>query len=184
MRMQHGVDRAVCGNVLALMVTALALLPGVAALAAPAHDAVPSCGANSLRLSVDGRDGDFNGMSHGGTALSIRNLGRACTLSAALQLQVYDAHGKRLPVRFDGAPSARATPVLLAGGHRAEIEIRWVAGPVYPHSRKLRAAGIGVRGEAVLLHAPLDAVMYGPTGQPVVVQQTALRAIEGMAADR
>lgn len=176
--MEYGNDSMVRCKALALVATAFALITG------PVHAATPACGAANLHLSVDGRDGDFNGMSHGGTALSIRNRGPDCTLPAAPQLRFYDAAGRRLPVRFNQAASSRRAPVSIAGGHRAEIEIRWVAGPVYPHSRKLQAAGISLRIGAALLRAPLDAVVYGAVGQSIVIQQTPPRAMEGMASDR
>lgn len=181
--MQHNSDSTARRMGLALMAGALVSLSG-AASAAATHAVVPACAATRLRLSVDGRDGAFNGMSHGGVALSIRNFGPDCTLSAVPTLRFDDAHGKRLPVRFDAAAPARATPLRIAGGHRAETEVRWVAGPVYAHSRKVSAAAVGVRFGAAMLRAPLAAVMYGPSGQAVVVQQTALRPVEGMAADR
>lgn len=176
--MEYGNDSTVRCTALTLVATAFALLT------VPAHAAVPACSAANLRLSVDGRDGDFNGMSHGGTALSIRNRGPDCTLPAAPQLRFYDAAGRRLPLRFNQAASSPRAPVSIAGGHRAEIEIRWVAGPVYPHSRKLRVAGISVQAGAALLRMPLGAVVYGAVGQSVVIQQTPLRAMEGMASDQ
>jgi hypothetical protein len=35
----------------------------------------PPCRVDRLRLSLNGRGGDFNAMSHSGIELSIRNLG-------------------------------------------------------------------------------------------------------------
>ncbi|CAN5256388.1 hypothetical protein BH09PSE3_BH09PSE3_12090 [soil metagenome] len=74
-------------------------------------------------------------------------------------------------------------PVRLAAGHRATADLRWVSGPVYPHSRSIRAATITVRFGGVTLRTPVKAVLYGEAGKSVQFDQTPLRAMEGMAAD-
>lgn len=155
-----------------------------AASAAPAHAAVPACAATQLRLSADGRDGDFNGMSHGGSRLSIRNLGRDCMLPARSQVLFYGADGKRIAVHTAWARGKPPERVRIAAGHRAAMEVRWVSSRVYSHSRGLRAAWVGVRAGTALLRTPLDATLYGASGRPVEVRQTPLRAMEGMAADQ
>ena len=159
------------------------LLGAALAGAAAPSPAAPACQPRQLRLSVDGGGGDLNGMSHGGTHLSIRNLGGDCRLAALPPLDLRDAQGHALPVRLR-APSGRTAPVVIGSGHRAAMDLRWVSGPVYPDSRSVRAAEVRVRFGAASLAAPLDATMYGPAGQAVEVERTALRAMEGMASDR
>lgn len=159
------------------------LLGAVLAGSSASGWAVPACQPRQLRLSVDGGDGDLNGMSHGGTHLSIRNLGRDCRMAALPPLDLRDARGHALPVRLR-AQSAPAAPIVLGGGHRAAMDLRWVSGPVYPDSRSVRAAEVRVRFGAASLDAPLDATMYGAAGQGVEVERTALRVMEGMASDR
>lgn len=145
----------------------------------------PSCRAAQLRLSIDDRAGDFNGMSHSGTQLSIRNVGSDCTLAALPKVTFRDRRGRALAAVRRAPPGMHPGPVMIpvriGGGHRATIDLRWVSGPVYPHSRSIRAAGVGVQVGAGVLRAPLRAVLYG-AGDPILFDQTLARAAEGMAA--
>jgi hypothetical protein len=110
----------------------LSLMIAAQALSAPA--ALPPCRPSHLRLSVDGRDGDFNGMSHSGTALMIRNLGPDCMLPALPVVSLRDTHGRALPAARRAPvgmhPGPVMLPVRLGAGHQAETDLRWVAGPV------------------------------------------------------
>lgn len=161
----------------------------IPALVLTAQPVVFACRPSQLRLSLSGRDGDFNGMSLSGTALSIRNLGPDCTLPALPTIGFRDARGRtlqalrRAPVGMHPGPVMM--PVRLAAG-------RWPpgnggtalgSGPVYPHSRSIRAATITVRFGGVTLRTPIKAVLYGEVGKSVQFDQTPLRAMEGMAAD-
>ena len=148
---------------------------------------IPLCRAAQLRLTVDGRDGDFDGMSHSGTALSLRNRGPDCTLAKLPVVELHDARGRVLPaVRQPPVgmhPGPVMIPVRLAAGHRATIELRWVSGPVYPANRSITAKSVGVRIGQTLVRAPLKAVLFGPLGHPVTFQQTPLQVAQGMEAD-
>ena len=154
-------------------------------LAAPSPS-LPPCQVDRLRLSLDGRGGDFNGMSHSGTELAIRNMGPDCLLVALPTVQLRDARNRLIPAVRQAArgmhPGPVMVPVRLAAGHRAATELRWVAGPVFPHSRRIRAARVSVKIGAGTLSAPMAATLYGAVGQPATFEQAPLRAIEGMAA--
>ncbi|CAN5256266.1 hypothetical protein BH09PSE3_BH09PSE3_12080 [soil metagenome] len=77
----------------------------IPALLLAAQPVVFASRPSQLRLSLSGRDGDFNGMSHSGTALSIRNLGPDCTLRALPTIGFRDARGRTLQA-LRGAPVA------------------------------------------------------------------------------
>ncbi|CAN5233435.1 hypothetical protein BH10PSE15_BH10PSE15_10610 [soil metagenome] len=162
----------------------IALLIAAQALASPPP--APACRAGQLRLSLDGRDGDFNGVSHAGTELSIRNTGRDCTVPALPLVQLRDARGRVLPAARKASvgmhPGPVMVPLRLAGGHRATTGLRWVSGPVFPHSRSMRAANLVVKIGADTLRVPISAVLYGEAGKPVGFEQSPLHAQEGMAA--
>ncbi|GAA0294982.1 hypothetical protein GCM10009087_00900 [Sphingomonas oligophenolica] len=147
---------------------------------------LPPCRVDQLRVSLDGRDGDFNGMSHSGTEFSIRNIGKDCMVAALPKVQLRDANNRILPalrqVPREMHPGPVMMPVRLAAGHRAAAEIRWVADPVFPRNQSVRAARISVKIGAGTLEAPLAATLYGAVGKPVTFEQTPLRAMEGMAA--
>jgi hypothetical protein len=167
------------------MLSLFAAILSITVAASPAHAAgAPACKPKDLRLSLDGLDGDFNGMSHGGTALVIRNLGRDCILPALVPIDFLDARGRKLPVLARAGAGARPGQVHLAGGHRVEMTLRWVSGPVYPRNRSGHLAALLIEIGRVKLRAPLRADLYGESGKPIQVERSALRAKEGMAADR
>lgn len=146
----------------------------------------PACVARQLSLSVDGKDGAFDGMSHSGTELSIRNTGADCTLPALPVVRFLDARGRVLPAGRRAPPGMHPGPVMvpvrLGGGHRAASDLRWVSGPVYAHSRSVRAAFVTVRIGGAVLRARCAGVLYGAAGVPLSFDQPPLRATEGMAA--
>jgi hypothetical protein len=154
-------------------------------LTAPALP-LPPCRVDRLRVSLNGRGGDFNGMSHSGTELLIRNMGPDCMLAALPTVQLRDRRNRIVSAVRQSPrgmhPGPVLVPVRLAAGHRAATEIRWVAGPVFPRSRSVRISSISVRIGAGTLTAPLTTTLYGAFGQPLTFEQTSLRAREGMAA--
>ncbi|WP_368855616.1 DUF4232 domain-containing protein [Sphingomonas glacialis] len=147
---------------------------------------LPPCRVARLQVSLDGRGGDFNGMSHSGTKLSIRNIGPDCMLVALPTIQLGDARNRIVPAVRQAPrgmhPGPVMVPVRLAAGHRAAAEIRWVSGPVFPHSRSVHATRITVKIGTRTLTAALPATLYGAVGKPTTFEQTPLHAIEGVAA--
>lgn len=162
------------------------LLAATPAAAPPPPTTLPTCRATQVRLSVDGRNGDFDGMSHSGVELSLRNAGADCQLPGLPAIELRDARGRLLPASRQAPigmhPGPVVLPVRLAAGHRIATDIRWVSGPVFPKSHSIRAASIGVRIGATLIRTPLKAVLFGPVGKPVQFEQPPLRATEGMAS--
>lgn len=155
--------------------------------AAPAGGAaLPPCRPAQLRLTADNPDGEFDGMSHSGVELSIRNVGRACALPALPLVSMLDRRGRVLPaVRQPaprGHPGPAMVPVRLAAGHRAAIDLRWVSGPVFDRSRSVTAATVTVRIGAGAIRAPLGSTLFGPAGRPVTFDQSPAIAAEGMPA--
>jgi hypothetical protein len=146
----------------------------------------PPCRPAQLRLSADNPDGRFDGMSHSGAELSIRNLGRDCSLPALPPVMMLDARGRVLAAVREPSPDrprGRATrPVRLAAGHRAAIDLRWVSGAVFERNRSVTAASVAVRIGSGLIRAPLGSTLFGPAGGPVGFDQSPARAMEGMPA--
>ena len=159
------------------------------ALSTPPAAASPGpapCHAARLRLSTDGQDGAFDGMSHSGVELSIRNLGPDCTLPALPKVVLLSRAGRPLQAVRQAPlglhPGPVMVPVFVGAGHRAASDLRWVSGPVYDRSRSVRAASVMVRIGGAVLRTPLKALLYGPAGKPVTFEQPPLRAMEGMPA--
>lgn len=143
----------------------------------------PACHAGQLRLSASRDDGAFDGMSHSGVELVIRNRGADCVLAALPRVELRDAGGRTAPAMRRAPPGLhpgpQATPVRLAAGGRAAIDLRWVSGPVYPANRRVAAASVSVRIGRARLTAPLAAVLYGPAGRAVPFDQAPARAMDG-----
>lgn len=154
--------------------------------AVPAPQTAPACRQSQLRLTTDAMDGEFNGMSHAGVRLLIRNVGPDCTLPALPSIRLRDARGRVLPAARRAPvgmhPGPVMVPVRLAAGHRARADLRWVSGAVFTRSRSVRSAAVTVTFGAATVRAPLKAVLYGEVGAPVAFEQTPFRAAEGMAA--
>ena len=149
--------------------------------------ALPACRPVQLRLSAENADGRFDGMSHSGTELSIRNVGRACALPSLTPVVMLNARGRVLPAVREPSPDLprrRVTrPVRLAAGHRATIDLRWVSGPVFERNRSVVAAIVAVRVGGGLIRAPLGSTLFGPAGGPVGFDQSLASAAEGRPAD-
>lgn len=155
-------------------------------LAAPSPS-LPPCRADRLRLTIDGRNGEFNGMSHSGTELSIRNIGPDCMLDALPNVQLLDARNRPLPAVRQSLrgmhPGPVIVPIRLAAGHRATTAIRWVAGPVFDQNQNVRATKLRVGIGTETLATRMTATLYGERSRPITFEQPPLRVVEGMPAD-
>lgn len=103
-------------------------------------DQVRMCGADDLRLKLNGGDGQFSGMSHNGTLLILINTSAtSCRVGPFATISLLDASGP-LPIKFVPAgarfmhPGPVVFPAVLAAGGRATSTLRWVAGRVYDKS--------------------------------------------------
>jgi hypothetical protein len=120
-------------------------------------------------------------MSHSSTEISVRNVGRDCTLPASPGIAIRDARGR---IMASGtAPGRTKAAIRLGGGHRAAADLRWVSAPVYPRNRRIRSDRVTVHWSGATLHAALAAVLYGPAARPLTFDQAPLRVMAGAAAD-
>ena len=117
----------------------LAAVP-LGAQEAKGQAAIPACQQNQLSLATDGENGTFDGMSHSGTLLVLRNLGSgACRIAPIANLALADSSGKDLlPQRaHQGPPGLHPGPVVIAIvlPEKAELtaELRWISGNVFDH---------------------------------------------------
>jgi hypothetical protein len=142
--------------------------------------ALPPCDGGLL-MRLDGEDGAFNGMSHSGALLVIRNLGPApCRLPGLPRLKVQDAGGRDLPIVRQAPPGMHPGPMVLPVGVAPDAEVtaplRWVSGPVYDRSRCLTPDRIVVSLGARLMTAPWPGgPICGRAGAPVTFEQPVLR---------
>lgn len=146
---------------------------------------VQACRAKQLRLSVDDRNGEFNAMSHSGTALAIHNVGPDCALASLPIVQFRNARGRLLPAVRQTPIGMRLGPagksLRIAAGHRASTTLRWISGPVFSHSRSLHASFLTVQIDSGSLRTKIRAVLVGEGRSSAKFDQPVLGLMEGMA---
>ena len=160
------------------MLLSLMLAVGAAA-PAPMPPPPPPC-EGQISLALDTEDGAFNGMSHSGALLVVRNIGPgACTIGTLPTLRFEDAAGRALPIAR-AAPAATRLPapaptIVIAGGAEATAPLRWVSGDVYGAGACLTPArlvfGRGPGQRAV----PFGFNLCGPAGKTIPFEQPALK---------
>jgi hypothetical protein len=135
---------------------------------APPSPIVPPCKAEQLSLGFDRENGAFDGMSHSGALLVVRNLGpAACRLSGLPQLSFKDQAGHALPIARQAPrgmhPGPVVLPVTLSAGAEATAPLRWVADEVYSPSRCFTPATASLAlGPAATLSSPFQSRICGP----------------------
>lgn len=124
------------------------LLAGVAYTQAlpKAAAGVRMCSADDLSLATDGENGSFDGMSHSGTLLVLRNLSpTACRVQAMPQLVFANANGPLKATLSTPGFGRQANgvvlghgpvllPVVVAPDAEVTSKLRWVSGEVYDKS--------------------------------------------------
>jgi len=89
-------------------------LPFIKDSPAASPSAPPACRADTLSVRTEAGDGEFNGMSHGGTRLIVRNTGRAPCLLPGLPTVVFlDAKGAEQPTLRQAPPGMHPGPIVL-----------------------------------------------------------------------
>ncbi|MFT3801907.1 MAG: DUF4232 domain-containing protein [Burkholderiaceae bacterium] len=158
--------------------------PAPASATAPAP-APAACNAAQLVLSLDSRNGWFDGMSHSGTLLVLRNTGNAiCKLPARPEPILLDAAHRSLPIVAQAPAGMHPGPVLppldLTPGARAESEMRWVSGNVYDDGRCLSPAFIVLplgTGAEDMPSAAFTGRLCGPGNEPLTYTVTLFKPI-------
>jgi hypothetical protein len=139
-----------------------------------------SCSASQLSLGLDQEGGYFDGMSHSGSLLVLRNLGpQACGVSAQPTLGFEDAqhHPLRLSLQTPAGmrPGPVILPVVIPVGAEITSEMRWVSGDVYDGHNCVSPAYVTIPLGADRLSVPFNGTLCGPAGQPPTYTMTPLR---------
>ncbi len=122
-----------------------------------------------LSLSTDDENGSFNGMSHSGTLVVLRNLSsRACRISAIPQIEFFDKSG---PLKAKGqmpgftrpglGHGPVVLPVIVAAGAELTSSLRWVSGPVYDQNTCITPTTLSVTVGDSRQTTPLGAHLCG-----------------------
>jgi len=170
----HGIFRALP---VSLALCAVAACSSHVPQASPSPTAADTCRASQLTFSLDSGDGQFNGMSHSGTMLVLRNTGAAaCTVPALPQPVLTDADKQPLDITA-AAPSAPApSSIQLMPGAGVESEMRWVSGDVYEdgHCESPALIQLAIGGEKV--STAFNGHLCGAGGKPSTYTLTPFRA--------
>ena len=165
---------------------ALASRPLLLALAVPLLAPIPTkasdppaCAANQLALSFDDGDGAFDGMSHSGTLMVLRNTSAtACAVPGLPVLTFRDAAGAELAIVRRPPPGMHPGPVVrpaaIAAGATAAASLRWVSNEgVFDDGRCLVPARVEASIGTGTLTQPFPGhSLCGPSGEPVPFDQS------------
>lgn len=179
-----------------LRVVLAATLPLLAASAcssrppddATARDAMSSppgpgtCSATQLAFSLDGGDGRFDGMSHSGTMLILRNTGKTpCTMPARPLPQFTDTGRRPLDIVMQTPvgmhPGPVLPPVVVAPGASVTSDMRWVSGNVYDNGHCESPALITLTIGKDAVSSAFSGHLCGADGKPPAYSMTPLRIV-------
>lgn len=93
-----------------------------------------TCAPSQLVFSLDSGNGRFNGMSHSGTMLVLRNTGTAaCVIPTQPPVTFKDENGQPLEIAAQDSPDSpsASAPISLASGATVTNDMRWVSSDVY-----------------------------------------------------
>jgi hypothetical protein len=149
--------------------------------AAPAAMAEPACDPNQLSFAVDSESGQFDGMSHSGTLLVLRNLGpAACAVPARPELAFLDANRQPLAVSPQRPPPGMhpgpvIPPVAVPVGAELTSEARWVSSDAFGANNCVAPAFVALAMGSHTFVAPLETHLCGAAGQKPSYTVTLLR---------
>jgi hypothetical protein len=140
----------------------------------------PSCSTSEISLGLDGEGGDFDGMSHSGTLLVLRNLGpQACSVPAQPTLGFEDAQHHLLQVSLQKPagmhPGPVILPVAIPVGAEVTSQMRWVSGDVYDGHNCVSPAIVTIALGTDILSVPFNGTLCGPAGPPPTYTMTPLQ---------
>lgn len=159
----------------------LIVCAAAASSATAATRAEPACDPAQLSFAVDREDGQFDGTSHSGALLVLRNLGpNTCTVPALPEVGFKDADNKPLQVSVQRPVGMHPGPVLLPVavplGAELTSEARWVSSDAFGANNCVKPASVtlSIGGQRVYT-APLATQLCGPAGKHPAYSITPLR---------
>ncbi len=139
----------------------------------------PPCADGDLSLGLDDEGGAFNGMSHGGTLIVLRNIGpKACSIPRLPVITFQSALSKDLDISTQMAsvrgmhPGPVMLPLALAPNAEATSTMRWVSGQVYEHGVCISPFQITINVGSATLHASFNANICGESATKIAATPT------------
>jgi hypothetical protein len=136
-----------------------------------------SCSASQLSLGLDQEGGNFDGVSHSGTLLVLRNLGpQACSVAAQPTPAFEDAQHHPLHVSLQTpAGTQPGPPVVIPVGAEVTGQMRWVSGDVYDGHNCVSPAYLTIPIGSSSLSVQFNGTLCGPAGPPPTYTMTPLQ---------
>jgi membrane-bound inhibitor of C-type lysozyme len=135
-----------------------------------ANARIIACAPSQLALTLDSAGGRFNGMSHSGTMLVLRNTGAAaCTIPARLPPSFAGSDGHTLNILAQtptGPDAASHSPITLAPGAVVTSDMRWVSGDVYDNGHCEAPARLTLALDQQRISTAFTGRLCGAGGQP------------------
>ena len=144
-----------------------------------------ACAPSQLAFSLDNGNGRFNGMSHSGTTLMLRNIGTsACTIPTQPLPTFTDANKQALNIAVQESPGFRpeSTPITLAPGVTVGSDMRWVSGDVYDHGHCESPAIVTLSLGKHTVATDFTEHLCGPAGQAASYTLTPFKPSTATAA--
>ncbi len=156
---------------------------GIQAQKASTSAALPMCTPDQLSLGTDDENGNFDGMSHSGTLLVVRNLGEAaCRLPAVPQITLYGASGLlnvtfAMPaaMRQGMHPGPVVLPVIVAAGAEVTANLRWVSNDVYDPGVCVTATSLHLKVAGKDIATATSHQLCGQKGKTIEAEMNLLR---------
>jgi membrane-bound inhibitor of C-type lysozyme len=138
--------------------------------ATPTRKPLAACTPAQLAFQLDSGDGRFNGMSHSGTALMVRNIDTLACSVPAQPLPGF-ANSSRQALNITARPTPGVQPaststITLAPGATISSDLRWVSGDVYDGGGCVSPAFITLAIGKHTLTTDFTGHVCGPDGQP------------------
>lgn len=155
----------------------LALSASVRAAILPGHAA--PCLPAQLAVTLDSRNGEFDGMSQSGALLVLRNAGHiACTMSPLPALTFEDARRQPLAVERRIPRGMHPGPVLMtvvvAPGKNVATRLHWVASDVFDAGNCVTPAFVSLSIKDGTLHVPFGYPLCAADGSTAYFDQSPL----------
>jgi len=137
----------------------------------------PLCHATQLSFAVDDENGYFNGMSHSGTLLVLRNLGpNTCTVPARPVIVFEDAAHHPLSISSEAPRGMHPGPVILPAvipvGAEVTSEIRWVSSDAFDANNSISPAYITLSIVGGTLRTKFEGRLFGPADKQPMYTMT------------
>ena len=135
-----------------------------------------ACLPAQLAVTLDSKNGAFDGMSQSGALLELRNTGHtACTLTSLPTLRFEDAKqqpltvARRIPRGMHPGPAL--LPVAVAPGQQVASRLRWVASDAFDAGNCVTPAFVSLEMKGGTLRVPFDHVMCAAAGDTAYFDQ-------------